>query len=113
MPVDLTAEPVPVAYDRNGVLRVAGTRVRLDTVIGAFKQGATAEEIAQRYPSLDLASVYAVIAFYLKRREEIEAYLVEQGAAAVRARAAVDAEFDTAGLRERLLARRRDARASA
>lgn len=111
--IDLSAEPAPVAYDADGVLRVRGTRVRLDTVVGAFQLGATAEEIAQRYPALDLAAVYAVIAFYLRRRGEVEAYLAAQAAGAAAARAAAEARSDTAGLRERLLARRAASRASA
>jgi hypothetical protein len=40
--VDLSAEPAPVAYDADGALRVRGTRVRLETVVGAFQLGATA-----------------------------------------------------------------------
>lgn len=32
-------------------------------------------EIYQEYPSVGLADVYAVIAFYLGRRDEIDAYL--------------------------------------
>ena len=45
-------EPVPLAADRDGVMRVGGTRVTLDTVVAAFREGATAEEITQQYPSL-------------------------------------------------------------
>jgi uncharacterized protein (DUF433 family) len=58
------------------VCRVAHTRVTLLTLIDAFLEGATPEEICQEYPSVDLADVYAVIAFYLARRDEIDAYLV-------------------------------------
>jgi uncharacterized protein (DUF433 family) len=113
MRLELTADPVPLAYDADGVLRVAGTRVRLATVVGAFRLGATAEEVAQQYPALDLAAVYAVIAFYLRRRPEVDAHLAaqESGAADVRQRA--EAAFDPSGLRERLLARHVPARASA
>jgi hypothetical protein len=32
------------------------------------------EKICQEYPSVGLADVYAVIAFYLGRRDEIDAY---------------------------------------
>lgn len=113
MRLDLTADLVPLAYDADGVLRVGGTRVRLDTVVGAFRVGATAEEIAQQHPALDLAAVYAVIAFYLRRRPAVDAYLAEQAVAAAGARAAAEAHGDPAGLRERLLARRAPARASA
>ena len=112
-PVDLSAEPAPVAYDADGVLRVRGTRVRLDTVVGAFQLGATAEEIAQQYPAVDLPTAYAVIAFYLRRRPEVDAYLAAQAAVGESGRAAAEARFDPAGLRERLLARRGASRASA
>ena len=47
----------------------------LDTILAAFNEGATAEEIVYQYPSLHLADVYAVISYYLRRRLEVEAYL--------------------------------------
>ena len=71
----IAAEPIPLEADGEGVVRVGGTRVTLDTVVAAFNEGATAEEIVYQYPSLDLADVYAVIAYYLQRRPEVEAYL--------------------------------------
>ena len=79
----------------------------------AFQLGATAEEIAQQYPAVDLPAAYAVIAFYLRRRPEVDAYLTTRAAAAAETRAAVEARFDPTGLRERLLARRGASRASA
>jgi uncharacterized protein (DUF433 family) len=68
-------QAVPMKVDRHGVIRVGGTRVRLDTVIFAFNEGCTAEEIVSQYPTLKLADVYAVIAYYLNNRVEIDAYL--------------------------------------
>lgn len=53
--------------------RVGGTRVTLDTLVAAFEQGATTEEIAQQYPSPGLADVYSVIGYYLRRRDEVAA----------------------------------------
>ena len=41
---------MPIHTDANGVVRVAGTRVTLDTLVGAFETGATAEEIASSTP---------------------------------------------------------------
>ncbi len=41
----LVAQPPPLHFDENGVLRVGGTRVRFDTVVGAFQNGSTPEEI--------------------------------------------------------------------
>ena len=67
--------PVPLEVDADGVVRVGGTRVTLDTIVDAFQVGATAEEIVHKYPSLDLADVYSVISFYLQRQPDVEAYL--------------------------------------
>ena len=67
-------EPVPLRATEDGVVRVGGTRVTLDTVATAFEEGATAEEIVQQYPTLRLADTYAVIGYYLRHRSEVEAY---------------------------------------
>lgn len=51
-------ERVPIETDVDGVTRVGGTRVTLDTLLAAFDFGATAEEIAQQHDSVTLADVY-------------------------------------------------------
>ena len=56
---------------------VADTRVSLDSVVYAFREGQTAESIAQSYPLVSLEQVYGAIAFYLANRVKIDAYLVE------------------------------------
>lgn len=60
---------------RNGVYRVAGTRVSLDSIVYAFFDGQTAEGIAQAFPVLSLEEVYGAIAYYLAHRDEIDAHL--------------------------------------
>jgi uncharacterized protein (DUF433 family) len=102
-----TIEPVPIHTDPDGVVRVAGTRVTLDTIVGAFDAGATAEEIAQQYSSVPLADVYSVITYYLRHKSEVCAYLQRREEQAETVRAEVERRFPTSGLRERLLARRR------
>ena len=67
--------PLPLKLDKTGVVRVGGTRVTLDTVVRAFVRGATAEEIAQQYPSLILSDIYATISYYLQNQEEVESIL--------------------------------------
>ena len=52
MSLAIEAPRVPLETSEDGVIRVAGTRVTLQTVVIAFRQGATAEEIAQQYSSL-------------------------------------------------------------
>lgn len=102
-----TASP-PIAADADGVMRVGGTRVSLDSVLYAFTTGATPEEILQQYTTLDLADIYAVIAYYLQHRAEVEAYLRNREAERKQMQRTNEARFDPAGLRDRLLARRKN-----
>ncbi len=101
----ITDSPLPLRTDADGVIRIGGTRVTLDTVVAAFTEGATAEEIAQQYPSLDLADVYAVMSYYLRRRKEVDEYLRSRAALAVAVRRENESRFDPHGIRDRLLAR--------
>lgn len=61
-----------------GVYRVVGSRVSLDSLIYAFWDGKSPETIAQSFPTLTLEQVYGAIAFYLGHRVELDAYL-QQG----------------------------------
>jgi uncharacterized protein (DUF433 family) len=106
MTTPIASDPIPLETDAEGVMRVGKTRVTLDTVIAAFVDGATAEEIVQQYPSLNLADVYAVIAYYLRRRSEVEAYLQRRRDLADKIQTQNESRFDPSGVRNRLLARR-------
>ena len=97
---------VPLAADRDGVMRVGGTRVTLDTVIAAFREGASAEEIVQQYPSLELADVYWVIGYFLQHQSDVDGYLAARQHRAAALQAHNEAQFDPIGIRDRLLARR-------
>jgi uncharacterized protein (DUF433 family) len=108
MTITIVNEPVPLAIDADGVVRVGGTRVTLDIIVDAFNEGATPEEIVLRYPVLSLADVYDVIGYYLRRRSEIEAYLSHQRKLADKARRENEARFNPEGVRKRLLARLAD-----
>lgn len=100
-----TTEIIPLETDVDGVVRVSDTRVTLDTIVTAFSDGATAEEIAQQYPSVPLSDIYYVIGFYLRRYSEVEAYLSRRRQEAERIRKENEARFDSAGIRQRLMAR--------
>jgi uncharacterized protein (DUF433 family) len=105
MTFSIVEETIPLKVDADGVVRVGGTRVTLDTVVYAFKQGATAEEIMQQFPSLQLADIYSAIGYYLRRQSEVEAYLREREQQAEEVRAKYSQPVGVQGLRERLLAR--------
>jgi uncharacterized protein (DUF433 family) len=106
MTLQIANEPIPLETDADGVVRVGGTRVTLDTLVAAFEEGATAEEIAQQYPSLHLADVYAVLGYYLRQRPDVEAYLQQRRQQAREVRRQNEARFDSHSVRRRLLARR-------
>ncbi|MBI1787872.1 MAG: DUF433 domain-containing protein [Acidobacteria bacterium] len=106
MGIDIRPIRPPLQVDAHGVCRVAGTRVTLLTVIDAFQEGASPEEIYQEYPSVPLADVYAVIAFYLSRSEEIDSYLetvIEQEFKVIDQ---IKTRSPLADIRRRLLARK-------
>jgi uncharacterized protein (DUF433 family) len=105
MPLKILTDPVPLFPDEDGVVRVGGTRVRLDTVVYAFNQGASAEEILQKYPTLALADIYATISYYLQHRSCVDDYLKERQQEHDRVRQLNESRSDPAGLRERLLKR--------
>ncbi len=105
--IAIKIEPSPLRVDSDGVVRIGHTRVTLDTVVFAFEEGLSAEEIVQQYPSLDLGDVYAAISYYLKKRDEVESYLADRRRQAEEIQRQTEARFNPVGLRERLLARRR------
>ena len=99
-------QPIPLHIDANGVARVGGTRVTLDTVVSSFLDGDSAEEIIEQYPALVLADVYTILAYYLNHRAEIDQYLVEQRQGTLETRQVVTARVNQTGIRQRLLARK-------
>jgi len=75
-------------------------------VLIAFDRGATPEEIAHRYPALDIASVYEVIGYVLRNRPIFDDYLAQRRETAEQTRADIERRFPPDGIRQRLIARR-------
>lgn len=94
---------------REGLWRVAGTRVSVDSIIHGFWGGATPEQIVQDYEALTLAQVYGVIHYYLTHRRVVDAYLKTQERLDKRLRRELGAEHRPflTDLRRRMAARRR------
>jgi len=112
MPIQVAAQPVPLVVGDDGVIRVRGTRVTLDTLIDAFQNGATAEEIAQQYPTVPLADVYTIVAYYLHHQVEVDTYIQDGKLEAERLRVQVEQRFPPEGIRGRLLTRRSSGQAN-
>ena len=77
--MELPADAMLKEYARKieGVYRIADTRVSLDSVVYLFREGMSAESIAECYPALTLEQVHGALAFYLGNQTEIDAYLSE------------------------------------
>lgn len=86
-----------------GVMRVGSTRVSIDSVIHAFKQGYSPEEIALDFDSLTLGEVYSAINYYLQHKDEVEKYLAERASQEEQLRSEVETRFDPKVVRDRLL----------
>lgn len=100
MSISFPDEPVPLEICDDRVVRVKGTQVTLDTIVATFNQGKTALEIASHYPSLQLADVYATIAFYLRHRPYVDLYLQERQHQGSETRQLNEAEFVEQGVRD-------------
>jgi uncharacterized protein (DUF433 family) len=107
MALTIHTDPNPLRVDEHGVVRVGDSQVLLDIVIRDFNNGAEPEAIAHGYPTLNLADVYGVIAYYLRRRKEVDDYLQTRRQEAEKLRQEIEAKQPSrVELRAKLLARK-------
>ena len=64
---------------------VAGTRIRVCTILASYRQGMSVEEIVQQYPALRPADVHDALAYAYDHIDEIEADLAADDESVVRA----------------------------
>lgn len=61
---------VPLERNQQGVIRVTGTRVSLDSILHAYYQeAATAEEIVMRFPTCRIEDIYTILSWALHNPE--------------------------------------------
>ncbi len=101
-------EKIPLRMDPHGAWRMGGTQVTLDVLINAYDQGATPEQIAQKFGELRLDDVYAVITYYLRHTDEVRAYLAARRHEADDLRRQAEAVSPSGALHERLLKGKKD-----
>jgi hypothetical protein len=107
MTFTVLTDPSPLRIDEVGVIRVGKSQVLLDIVIREFNNGAEPEAIANGFPTLDLADVYGVIAYYLRHRKDIDEYLRIRRQEAETQRQEIEARQPSrVELRAKLLARK-------
>jgi uncharacterized protein (DUF433 family) len=96
---------LPLKMDEHGAIRVSGTRVTLVTVIARYHQGDSPESIHEGFDVLPLNDIYAVIAYYLAHRAELDAYLKRREEDAERLRQEWEAKYPPKVTKAELLAR--------
>jgi hypothetical protein len=82
--VAIEPEPVPLVRDQAGRLMVTGARISLDVLVADF---------------------YAIFAYYLRHRAEVDSYLSEQEHEGTAIQAQIESTDPPEGLRAKLLAR--------
>ncbi len=107
----LKAESPPLRVDEGGVVRIGKSRISLDLVVEQYENGTTPEDIVRAYDTLELADVHAVVAYYLRHKVEVLAYLKKRGEEAAAMQARIETEHPRVGradLLARLSAREKD-----
>ena len=70
--------PAFLASDDGGFIHLAGHRIGLNHVLRHYNEGYSPEMLACQFPSLRLALVHRIIAFYLENQAEVDAYMAAQ-----------------------------------
>ena len=84
MIAEMVAALVSTSDVCGGRLRIEGTRITLNQIVILYKQGLSAEDIADQYPHISLAQVYSALAYYHANRMAVEAELAAEKAQAER-----------------------------
>jgi uncharacterized protein (DUF433 family) len=69
--------PPCLHWHPDGEIRLVGHRIGLYHFVYYYNQGFTAEMLLCQFPTLELATIHKVIAFYLDNREEVDRYAAE------------------------------------
>jgi uncharacterized protein (DUF433 family) len=116
MSLTLEAIAVPLRDDGHGGLRVGQTRVSLESVWHLYRQGASPAEIVRAFDTLQVADVYAVLAWALRHPEDVDAYLKRREEEAAELRRQLEeagltpSREESARLKETLMARWKELR---
>lgn len=101
----MITEIIPIYTDKDGRMRVSGTRVLLDLIVEAYRRGETPEHIVQMYTTLTLEQVYLAIGYYLRHRETVDDYIRHMDEEAEELRREWEAEHPSKSIRAELVAR--------
>jgi len=93
--------------DELGYISIKGIRVGLNHLVNYYNEGHTVEYLAVLFPTVCLADIEKVIAFYEEHKHEVDAYIKQEEAECEKLRAAALKGPTLAQLKARLEAKRR------
>lgn len=94
-----------LAQDRYGYIHLAGHRIGLRHIVELYTDGYTPEMLHEHFPTVSLALVHKVIAFYLENRPAVDVYIRQSREALDRQAAGPQKGPDAAELKRRMEAR--------
>jgi uncharacterized protein (DUF433 family) len=98
--------PEFLAEDRYGFIHVAGHRVGLNHIVHYYNDRYAPEMLQDQFPTLSLALIHKVIAFYLDNTAIVDEYMLRCRAEIDRQAAAAQSGPDAAELQRRMAAKR-------
>ena len=104
-------DTVPLQY-RDRAIRVTGSRITLDIIVGWLKMGDTPEDIQDYYPWFTLEQINAIIAWYLANRAEVDEYIREGKVEAEKLRLEIESRPESIAFREKMRSLREQMRKS-
>ena len=108
------APPLPdfLRDDGHGYVNLAGHRVGLIDIVFYYNEGYSPEMLVCQFPTLPLALVHKVIAFYLENQDAVDAYAKEHQEEVERQRATAPRRGPGAAELRARLEKKRQAKAS-
>ena len=95
-------QAIPLTTNENGVILIVGTRIGLELIVEEYNSGAMPDEIAYNYDPLSLADVYAVIAYYLAHKSDVDDYINELDQRSEKIRQDTESKYGLDEVRQRL-----------
>lgn len=96
--------PECLTKDPSGSIRLSGHRIALEHFVYVYNQGYSPEMLLGQFPSLSLALIHKLIAFYLENQPAVDAYVAGCQSEVGRQRAAAPVSSDLEKLRRRMAA---------
>ena len=94
--------PEILTHDPDGFIHVTDHRIGLQDIVYFYNEGYSPEMLLEAFPTLELAQIEKVIAYYLANQAEVDAYIEQCETEMQQQRAAARKGPNPAELRRRL-----------